>query len=130
SAIAGVAGPASATTVSGSLGSTVTFGHMCNVVGSDGTRQGVECVDLLVRAAAEGSVINVYVSGQGEEYCQQGSASSLVQCAGAKQGIAWFEQSKSLPQSTGSSGVFTCGSFGGGACPSGSRFIRATQPIF
>jgi hypothetical protein len=83
-----VAGAANASAASlpvlhGGQSGTGQEAHTCIVLGSDGTTQGVACIDLLTGLSASNSGPGDYVKEQVELLCQTISSGADVQCANA-----------------------------------------------
>lgn len=90
--------------------------HRCQEFGvpSVSGDEAVHCADVFRGRNVDRDVT---MSGQGQSYCQRPSG-TLVRCQGISQTV------KIRNNTTGQSlySDFFCGSFGGGACPSTSRF--------
>lgn len=90
-------------------------GHVCNVLGNDGSTEGVHCADLAYVSNATNTGWMIWPIG--EALCQTVSDHVEKQCAGIHQNPGLFDsgaQINSLPRN--------CGRFGGAACPATTRF--------
>lgn len=92
---------------------TTVVGHTCNVLGGDGSREGVHCADL----AFVQNTTGWEMWGVGESLCQPSGGGTEEQCAGIRQNVGLFSASGQL-----AGAQHNCGRFGGSACPATVRF--------
>jgi hypothetical protein len=97
-------------------------GHKCNVLGSDGTTQGVHCADLAFVQNATGWEM----WGVDEGLCQS-PAGAEKQCAGIRENVGLFNPPNPMNPSGQLAGAqHNCGRFGGSACPATVRFQNSS----
>jgi hypothetical protein len=114
--LVGLASPASAEVIPNT--------HRCQNFGStngSGNRAG-HCADGYRTRNADG---DFFVSAQGQAFCQRASNGQILQCGGIRQQLTI--RNITLNES-GRAVTVTCGSFGGGACPTG-RFQNYSGSI-
>jgi hypothetical protein len=93
------------------------LGHACNVLGGDGSTQGVHCADLAFVTNSTGWEM----WGVGEALCQTISGGVEKQCAGIRQNVGLYNPSGQL-----AGAQHNCGRFGGSACPATVRFQNSS----
>lgn len=91
-------------------------GHTCNVLGGDGSTEGVHCADLAFVQNATGWEM----WGVGQALCQT-SGGTEKQCAGIRQNAGLFNPGGQL-----AGAQHNCGRFGGSACPATVRFQNSS----
>lgn len=98
-------------------GLATVVGHTCNVLGGDGSTEGVHCADLAFVQNATGW--DIWAVGQA--LCQPSGGGTEKQCAGIRQNTVLFDLLGPLASSQ-----HNCGRFGGSACPATVRFQNAS----
>lgn len=90
-------------------------GHVCNVLGSDGSTEGVHCANLAY--VTNDTDTGWVIWPVGEALCQTVSDHVEKQCAGIRQNPGLFDSGAQI-----NSLQRNCGRFGGAACPATTRF--------